>query len=213
MVCVINSYGQEIVEKNINSNAKLIHIEFDQIDQIELFNAKEASNVRVRAEGAVYSPSFQLQDVDGHVLLKDNEKLESEALYLEDKACIEEPNYTSYQIYIPENRTVYISFSEGNFYATNFKGELNLKAEDGVIKLNNMVHPLKLSLNSGSVIVRSIRDTQIDAETNLGILVSDLDNNSSDIELNQLIQTIGKSNNSMFIRTIQANIYLYGYKD
>ena len=52
-----------------------------------------------------------------------------------DKVCSVEPNYTSYQIYIPKNRILYVSFIEGNFYSESFQGDLNLKVEDGILKL------------------------------------------------------------------------------
>ena len=124
-----------------------------------------------------------------------------------------EPNYTSYQIYIPKNRTLYISFMEGNFYTDKFEGDLTLKVEDGIIKLKDMHFPVKLSLNAGSVFLQEIKNTKIDAETNLGSLVNDIAETESNMPIKKLLQTIGNPDNSIVIRTILANIYLYGSKD
>lgn len=210
---MVYTYGQEVVEQRIESKAKNIIIEFDLIDHIQLFNAVDESTITVRAEGSVQSPSFQLEETDGHVLIRDNELLVSEESLGDDKVCMIEPNYTSYQIYVPKNRTLYISFMEGNFYSDKYEGDLNLKVEDGIIKLKDMNFPVKLSLNAGSVFLHEIRNTKIDAETNLGILVNDISEEDSAMPNKKLLQTIGNPNNSIVIRTILANIYLYGSKD
>lgn len=210
---MVYAYGQEVVEQRIESKAKNIIIEFDLIDHIQLFNAVDQSTITVRAEGSVQSPSFQLEETDGHVLIRDNEPFVSEESLGDDKVCMIEPNYTSYQIYIPKNRTLYISFMEGNFYTDKFEGDLNLKVEDGIIKLKDMHFPVKLSLNGGSVFLQEIKNTKIDAETNLGSLVHDIAETESNMPIKKLLQTIGNPDNSIVIRTILANIYLYGSKD
>lgn len=210
---MVYAYGQEVVEQRIESKAKNIIIEFDLIDHIQLFNAVDQSTITVRAEGSVQSPSFQLEETDGHVLIRDNEPFVSEESLGDDKVCMIEPNYTSYQIYIPKNRTLYISFMEGNFYTDKFEGDLNLKVEDGIIKLKDMHFPVKLSLNAGSVFLQEIKNTKIDAETNLGSLVNDIAETESNMPIKKLLQTIGNPDNSIVIRTILANIYLYGSKD
>ncbi len=209
---MVYAKGQEVVEQTIESKAKTIIIEFDLIDHIQLFNSGDGSSITVRAEGSGQSPSFQLEETGEHVLLRDNEQLVSAGSLGDDKVCMVEPHYTSYQIYVPKNRVLHISFMEGNFYTDNFEGDLNLKVEDGIIKLKDMNFPVKLSLNAGSIFLQDIRNTKIDAETNLGILVNHIFEEDSVIQSKKLLQTIGNPNNSIVIRTILANIYLYGSK-
>lgn len=178
-----------------------------------MFNSIDDSSIIVRAEGPVQSQSFTLKDTKGHVLLRDHEILDTEELLVNNKVCIVEPNYTSYQIYIPKHRSVYISFMEGNFYSENFEGNLNLKIEDGIIKLKDMQYPVNVSLNTGTVFLKDIRNTEIDAATNLGILMNNTSTEDKVEPQKKVFQTIGKPNNSIVIRTILANIYLYGSKD
>lgn len=185
----------------------------DVIDHIQLFNSENESSIRVRAEGNGQSPNFELEENEGLVLLKDNELPAMDGLLGDDKVCSVEPNFTSYQIYIPKNRILYISFMEGNFYTENFQGDLNLKIEDGIVKLKDMHEPVKVMLNAGSVFVHNIRDTNIDAETNLGVLVNNISEEISGNPTSKLHYTYGNPNNSIVIRTIMANIYLYGVKD
>jgi len=177
-----------------------------------LFNSNDQSSITVRAEGTVQSPSFELEEKDGHVLLKDNEIFVAEESLGDDKICVVEPSYTSYQIYVPKNKALYISFMEGNFYADNFKGDLNLNVEAGIIKLKNMNDAVNLRLNSGSVFLHDIRNTKIDAETNLGVLVNNMPDQVEVKSNKKLHQTIGNPNNLIVIRTILANIYLYESK-
>ena len=146
-------------------------------------------------------------------MLRDNEIFVSEESLGEDKLCVVEPNYTSYQIYVPKHRVLYISFMEGNFYSDNFEGDLNLKVEAGIIKLKNMNDPVNLRLNAGSVFLQDIRNTKIDAETNLGVLVNNIREQDAAKPNKKLLQTIGNPDNSIVIRTILANIYLYESKD
>ena len=109
--------------------------------------------------------------------------------------------------------TLYVSFLEGNFYADSFEGELNLKAENGVVKLKNIQDQVHISLNTGSVFIRDIGNTKIDSETNLGILVNDIVLEEGTKPNRKLFYTLGNPDNSIVIRTILANIYLYGSKD
>jgi len=206
------SYGQEIVEKKIHSNLDEIVIEFDLIDNIRLFNNKADSDIIVRAEGSSQIPNYQLKEQNGHVLLKDYKPFDPNEDPDADKVCSIEPNYTSYQIYIPKNRTLYISFIEGNFYAEAFEGELNLKVEDGIIKLNNILDDTNIHLNSGSVTINEVNHARIEAETNLGALITDLVDPLTNKDRQKLFQSEGEASSSLIIKTIMANIYLYGSK-
>lgn len=206
------AFSQEVIEKRISSESDKIVIEFNLIDQIQLFNSDSASEIFVKAEGSIQTPSFQIIEINGYVLLKDFELSSEEVTLDQDKVCSVEPNYTAYQIYVPRNKNLYISVIEGNIYAKNFVGTLNLKVEDGIVKLNGMKDTVSVQLNSGSVFVHEIRNTKIDAETNLGILVHDLSGEVNKRPEKKLNQTVGDEKNSLLIRTILANIYLYGSK-
>ncbi len=153
-----------------------------------------------------------MKENNGHVLIKDNQPFVADKEFDEDKVCSVQPNYTSYQIYIPKNRILFVSFIEGNFYAENYKGEINPKVEDGILKLNNITEDTNIQLNSGSIFIHNIQNTKIDAETNLGILMTDLPVESTITSRKKLIQSAEDPSSSLIIRAIMANIYLYGSK-
>lgn len=206
------SYSQEIVEKRIHSNLDKVVIEFDLIDNIQLFNNKEGPDIIVRAEGSTQIPNYQLKEHNGYVLIKDYESFDADAAFYADKVCSVEPNYASYQIYIPKNRILYISFKEGNFYTESFDGAINLKIENGTLKMTGILDDTNIQLNSGSVSMNEVKHAKIDAETNLGTLSTDLVDPSTNKDGRKLIQSEGDASISLKIRAIMANIYLYGSK-
>lgn len=206
------AFSQEIVEKRISSKLENIVIEFDLIDHILLLNNNDSEDIIVRAEGLAQAPNYQVNEIDDHVLIVGKQLFVENNEFDQDKVCSVEPNYTSYQIYIPKNRILFISFIGGNFYADNYKGELNLRVEDGIIKLHNIKENTNVQLNSGSIFVDKIEKTEIDAETNLGILITDLPHETTNTPKRKLELSDPETSKSLIIRTIMANIYLYGSK-
>jgi hypothetical protein len=209
----VNSFGQKLIEKSISSRADQVILDFNVIDQIELFNAKADTEFSILAEGRTYFPDFNLKEVNGVIYLEENDQVSDEEVYSLDKVCSIEPNFTSYQVFIPEGKKLYISFIEGNFLADNFKGELNLIAEDGILKLDHMSNSVNIRLSSGSIYVRNIENTSIDAKTNLGSLITNTPLEELSESKKHLINTVGTGNKSLLIRTIMANIYLNVSKD
>jgi hypothetical protein len=209
----VNSFGQKLIEKSIISRADQVILEFDVIDQIELFNTKADTKFLILAEGRTYFPDFNLKEVNGVVYLEENNQVSDEDAYSVDKVCSIEPNFTSYQVFIPEGKKLYISFIEGNFFAEDFKGELNLMAEDGILKLNHMSNSVNIRLSSGSIYARNIENTSIDAKTNLGSLITDTPLEGLSENKKHLMDTVGNGSKSLMIRTTMANIYLNVSKD
>ena len=206
-------HSQEIVEKRITSDLDKIVIEFDLIDHIQLLNNNDSSDIIVRAEGSIHVSSFQLKENGEQVLIKGKQLFVDNEEFDEDKVCSVEPNYTSFQIYIPKNKILFVSFIEGNFYTDGYKGEINLRVENGIIKLKSILENTNIQLNSGSVFVHKIDNTEIDAETNLGILITDFsDKTTSSSPIRKLELSDSETNKSLKIRAIMANIYLYGSK-
>ncbi len=213
MLFSVNSFGQKLIEKSISSSADQVILVFDVIDQIELFNTKVDTEFSILGEGSNYFPDFNLKEVNGVVYMEENDQVSDEEAYSLDKVCSIEPNFTSYQVFIPEGKKLYISFIEGNFFAVDFKGELNLVAEDGILKLDHMSNSVNIRLSSGSIYAQNIENTIIDAKTNLGWLITDTALEGLSENKKHLMDTVGNGNKSLMIRTIMANIYLDVSKD
>jgi len=211
---VVNVFGQQFIDKSIISESDKVVIEFGLIDHIELFNSESLNKIHVRAAGAAGQiPGFELLEANGYVLLKDIGNPNEKTVYEEDKACSIVPNYTSYDVYVPEGKELYVSFIEGNFYTGRFKGTLDIKVESGIIKLDEVLGKVMVRLNSGSVFVDHIKNTNLDAETNLGIIMNYLNDEAEVKSTKKLKLSLGDQDHSIMIRAIMANIFLYGPKD
>ena len=183
-------------------------MEFNVIDQIRLFNSKNDSEISIKAEGSSYVPDFSLKETNGVVYAEEAEVIDDEGPYGADKVCSIEPNFTSYEVYLPESRDCYLSIIEGNFYSKGFKGNLNVMVEDGIVRLSRMNASVKVKLNSGSILVEGIEDTEIDAKTNLGLLITNPPFEEVSNDGKQVVTVLGSGHKSLMIRTILANIYL-----
>lgn len=204
-------YAQKIVEKRIHSQLENVLVEFDRIDHVEVFSHK-GSDIIIRAEGELELPNFELKEQDSHVFIKGQQVLNEQDSFQEDKVCSVEPIYASYKIYIPEKKVLFVSFIEGNFYADAYDGIINLKVEDGIVKLNRLRQNTHIELNTGSVFVKNIIHKDIKAKTNLGQLVTDVPGDNASKENNTFEKKGLETDASLRIRAIMANIYLYGSK-
>lgn len=160
----------------------------------------------------IEAPNYTIEEKGNTILIKDLRPIQIEEAAELDKVCSVEPNFTSYRVQIPKNKTVYVSIIEGNFYSDAFNGVLNLKIEDGIVKLKATEDDINIKLNTGSVIVKDIEKGVIHAETKMGILNTDLQNHDSKESKKMFKATLGRSDRSIHVRTIMANIYLYGRK-
>lgn len=208
MLLSFNCFSQKRVEKSISSEAVKVIFEFNVIDQIQLFNSEDDTTFSISAEGSTHFPIFSIKEVNGIVYVEENEVPVNQETDGLAKICIVEPNFTSYQVYIPKEKDVYISFIEGNFYADSFRGDLNLIVEDGIIKLDHINGSVKAKLNSGSIYAQNIENAYVDAETSLGSLITDPPIKGFTEGDLHLVKNLGKASKKLLIKTILANIYL-----
>lgn len=153
-------------------------------------------------------PRISLKEENGIIFIKSNEKFEDENSIDLDKSCSIQPNYSSYQIRVPKNKKLDISFTHGNFYATGFIGDLNLKIEEGIVKMNNFKGSVFVHINLGNVYFEGIRDTELSVRSNLGLVISDLEMTNPNKEKKYLKVVYQKNINQLRVNAILANIHL-----
>ena len=69
----MHCFSQKHIEKSISSEAKQVILEFNVIDQIELFNSQDDTNFLVLAEGITDFPIFSIKEVNGVIYVEENE--------------------------------------------------------------------------------------------------------------------------------------------
>lgn len=208
MLLSVNCFSQHLIEKSINSGAEQIILEFNAINQIQLFNSEGDPDFLILAEGKTHLPMFVIKEVNGVVYVEENEIRADKETDGLDKVCIVEPDFTSYQVYVPRGKDVYVSFIEGNLYAEGFRGNLNIIVENGIIKLNHINDSVKVRLNSGSIYVENLENAFVDAETSLGSLIIDPSLEGFSEGEKHLVENLGNASKKLLIKTILANVYL-----
>jgi len=209
-----NLNAQKIYINSITSNSTKIIIEFNIIDQVEIIITDDVGEIVVIAENEVNKfLNFILEDKNGIVFIKDIESHFEDINLQVDKLCFVEPVYTSYQIKIPKDRNTYISYSQGNFYANNFDGILNLSLDKGIVKLDSFQGEVNMNINVGNVYCNQIKNSKINIKSNLGVVSSDFQLENSIQKKNQINGVFGKSINELNINAIQANIQLESFKN
>jgi len=207
-------FAQKIFEKSIHSSAYKIVIDFAMIDQVELITWQDDDKIVVIAESETNkSPNIIIEEKGDVVFIKSIVQVNTfeQNEFDIDKQCSIQPLYPTYKIKIPKNRKIDISVLQGNFYTTNFKGDLNLKVDEGIVKINQFTGLVNVQINMGKVYMNDISDTKINVTSNMGNITSNL--LIQDQSKNHLKGVFGKGKNELNIHAILANIQLKSAKN
>lgn len=206
MLFTVHTFGQYHFETSANSISKRIFLELEIIDELKLFNSENEGEFRVKESGREQDRKLSFEDKEGSLYLSerilDLGRIEDDA----DKVCSIEPDYNTYELFVPVGVEVYLSIVYGNFKTHSFNGQLNLMVEKGIIRINDLQGDSKIKINAGKVFVNDAADLLIDAETNMGIIIADQGIGVVSEDKRKLNST-GTGKNSMLIRAIMANIY------
>jgi hypothetical protein len=205
----VSVFAQNIFKKSLNSDSNKIIAEFNIIDHIELISSDEENEILIMTESEnPFSSRITLEDKNGIVFIKSNEIFNEEDALEVDKLCSVQPDYTSFKLIIPKNRKIDISYTYGNFYSDNFVGDLNLKVEEGIVKMKKFKGSVFIHINLGNVYFDGIKDTKLSVRSNLGMVYSSLKLKSSERSKNYLNGVFENSINELNINAILANVHL-----
>jgi hypothetical protein len=205
----VNSFAQKLFTKSLNSNAEKIIIEFNIIDKIELITSNEKNLFFIAAESENESPPrITLKEENGIIFIKSNEDFYEDRNIDIDKLCSVQPDYSSYLIKIPQGKKIEISYTQGNFYSNNFAGNLNLKIEEGTVKIKKFEGSVFVYINIGNVYINGIKNTELTVKSNLGTIFSNLKKNGLTQKRNQLNGVFEENRNQLKIDALLANIHL-----
>lgn len=181
-------------------------MQFDLIDRLEV-KSYDGDMIKIEAE----------DDFGGYLNFKVEEKgttfiitEQVNDLTEEDnvaKICAVQPVYAAYKIELPKNRRVILDVSEGNIDLINFNGQLIAKLEKGEMHLGPFEGIVDLFLNIGNINC-VLKKTTIEAETNLGQIVTDLQFENEVKTSNSLSGFYQNQKNKLKIRSTNGNIHL-----
>ena len=98
-----------------------------------------------------------------------------------------------------------VSIVNGNFSSKDFHGNLQLKMEEGTIKMDSFKGDVLININIGNVNITEIEDCKIDVHSNLGKINSNLELEKDN---NHFYGIVGNKKNSLNINAMLANIHL-----
>jgi len=205
----VNSFAQKLFTKSLNSNAEKVIIEFNIIDKIEFISSNEKNLFFIAAESEnESSPRITLIEENGIIFIKSNEDFYEDRNIDIDKICSVQPDYSSYLIKVPKGKKIEISYTQGNFYSNNFKGNLNLKIEEGIIKIKKFEGSVYVNINIGNVYINGIKNTELAVKSNLGTIFSDLKKKGLTRNGNKLYGVFEENRNQLKVDALLANIHL-----
>jgi len=205
-----NTLAQHYINRTIDVDTKDIEIICHDIDNLRLVSTPNRQLTVYLEDVNDAFTNIDIYKKKDKLIIKQKEKLPPQEP--PDKFCVEQPNFASYVISVPNNSRIFIAIETGNLNITNFKGFINAQVETGTVLLNNNLGEINLRIIDGSV--RSlIKNAQLKVSTNLGNIESSLSNLKL-TKNNKTLTGIYKNNlNKLEITAVKANIYLESVKE
>ena len=85
---------------------------------------------------------------------------------------------------------------------------MNLKLNEGIVKLNRFDGAVNIKINGGNVFCSQIKNANIDVNSNLGFVYSNLVVKNSSQKDNQFEYNHKGNLNKLFVNAVSANIHL-----
>jgi hypothetical protein len=203
-------FAQHIVEKSVESSSDKIEIYLDKVDNV-ILKSEATHKVRVKlADAQEAFSNIKLVKEKGRVVIRSNNPLPNQNVI--NKFCVEQVNYASFVITVPQKSSVYINIVSGNLLAKNFEGNINAEIETGEVSFKNIKGNIKLSIVDGDVKVK-IKKASLDLKSNLGKIFTDIKSKNLKIQPHKIEGVYKDNKQSVIIKAIKANIYLDAVKD
>jgi hypothetical protein len=207
MFFVQNLSAQKVLKKSFSSKANKIIAEFDFIDQVEIVTTDMINQIIVISKSEeITSSNISIEEVRDKLFIKTIGKNVNGSEIAVIKLTNIRPVYASYQIKIPSNMNVDVSIVNGNFISKNFHGNLQLKMEEGTIKIDSFKGDILVNINIGNVSITEIEDCKINVHSNLGKVQSSL--NLKKGNKTYFYGVVGNEKNTLNINAMLANIHL-----
>jgi hypothetical protein len=207
MFFVQNLSAQKVLKKSFSSKANKIIAEFDFIDQVEIVTTDMTNQIVVISKSEeITSSNISIEEVRDKLFIKTIGKNVNGSEIAVIKLTNIRPVYASYQIKIPSNMNVDVSIVNGNFISKNFHGNLQLKMEEGTIKIDSFKGDILVNINIGNVSITEIEDCKINVHSNLGKVQSSL--NLKKGNKTYFYGVVGNKKNTLNINAMLANIHL-----
>ena len=199
----IESIAQARAVKIADFKGEQIFIKLEDIDHI---NLSHNTNGKIEVSMSDYQENpyaLSMEIIDKKIfIISKSQGIQKE--FEANKFCAIQPFFASYSVSVPKGATIYLNYAEGNLKAKDFNAHLFVKLNKGHLEFEAYQGFLDLELFSGSVNL-SVEGAAFDLFTSKGQIINKL---PIEISKNSLKGVFNNSDNSINIRSIQANIEL-----
>ncbi|WP_378179623.1 DUF4097 family beta strand repeat-containing protein [Aquimarina sp. SS2-1] len=216
--------AQKVIEKEINTSANRINIEFKFAEDITI-KTWDKSFVYLKAEVSINDGEF-----DDYFDLKINNSssvLDIESSYGDlfkkwnkDRGSYKKNNWgpcnnldmeSNYTLFIPKNVSLRIKSISGNVVSENYQGELEIDIISGNIDIKKYDGALTLKTISGDIDI-NVAQSKLLAETLTGLIYSDkemeFDSGKNQMVGSKVTGTFGNVKSNLYLKTISGDIFL-----
>lgn len=203
------SWSQNTITKTLTSNATTINIELEQADAINIVHNTEGI-IAVKMNTYPFSKYLLTIEEKNNEIFILSKKIEVENLKEINKICKEQPFYPSFEISIPKQKNIYLHYKKGNFYTSNFYGNITLEAENSNVHINGFKGKSNITVLAG-FIECALSNSIINIENSKARITTTFDKKNT-VFLKKLQMDYQKPINSLKIKTIYANVLLKTFK-
>ena len=204
----LGASAQARLLETLEIDADRIVIDLGIIDHLKLTNS-DSEQLRIHAENSRGVPRTELQDKGRTLYIGSvfTRQIEEEPV-LADKLCSVEPVYPSFEIFIPRDKKVLVTIGKGNLYADRYQGDLDLKMEEGVVRLQDMQGEVSMKVDRGRIWVSGLDQRKVLAETSMGELVLQREDGTREEIEKYLEEEFGTPMRALKVSTVMGSIYL-----
>ncbi|SHI99004.1 DUF4097 family beta strand repeat-containing protein [Aquimarina spongiae] len=215
-------FAQKVIEKEINTSADRVKVEFKFADDINI-KTWDKNQVYLKAEvqinGGQFDEYFDLEINNSSSVLD----IKSSYGDLFDKwkkekksknnwgPCNNMDIDANYTLYLPKSYKLTIKSISGSVASENYRGELEVDIISGNIDIKNYNGTMDLKTISGDIDI-NIAKSKLKAETISGMIYSDKDLNfdqgKNRIVGSKVTGTFGDPQSDLHLKTISGNIFI-----
>ena len=195
------------------SNAKVLIVELESIDQLEL-NSTDSENVfRVISNDIDDTNVPKVYAENNIVYVKVASNLNKIEGSNKSKYRAGQPLFPKYIIQVPENISAKVFYTKGNFISRGFRGDLDLHIQNyGKVEINKFSGTINIEIFSG-IVDCAVSHSIVNIETSKGSVQSFLKDKRLIKTTTSLKGVYESSNNTLNIKTINAKVVLKPFKN
>lgn len=220
----LQSWAQKVIEREINTSAKEVKVEFKFAEDIDI-KTWDKNSVYLKAEVSVrngeFNDYFNLKiDNSSSILDIESDYGDLFDMWKKERGSNKGNNWgpcnnlnidAFYTLYVPKNMRLRVKSISGSVKSENYQGELVVDIISGNIDIKRYNGDLNLKTISGDIDI-NVAKSHLKAETISGMIYSDkdmqFDQGKNRMVGSKVTGTFGDANSELLLKTISGSIFI-----